>query len=113
LEGWLFGDKGYISTKLAEELKNRGLELITKVKNNMQKKVIHPVKNLWLKKRGVVESAIDQMKAILHIQHTRHRSPDNFLVNLLAGILGYIFKPKKPTVSFAKTISRMALLRSN
>jgi len=113
LEGWLFGDKGYISTKLTEELKNRGLELITKVKKNMKKKIIDPVKNLWLKKRGVVESAIDQMKAILHIQHTRHRSPNNFLVNLLAGILGYIFKPKKPTVSFAKTISGMALLMSN
>lgn len=113
LEGWLFGDKGYISTKLTEELKNRGLELITKVKKNMKKKIINPVKNLWLKKRGVVESAIDQMKAILHIQHTRHRSPDNSLVNLLAGILGYIFKPKKPTISFAKTISAIALLMSN
>ena len=113
LEGWLFGDKGYISTKLTKDLENRGLELITRVKKNMKKRIISPVKNLWLKKRSIVESAIDQMKAILHIQHTRHRSSDNFLVNLLAGILSYILKPKKPTVSFAKAISGMALLMSN
>ena len=113
LEGWLFGDKGYLSKELAEDLKKYGLELITKVKKNMKERFINPVKKLWLNKRGTVESAIDQMKALLHIQHTRHRSPNNFFVNLLAGILAYIFKPKKPTVSFANSVSEMALLMSN
>lgn len=113
LEGWLFGDKGYIGKDLTQDLKHKGLELITKGKKNMKEKIIEPVKKLWLDKRGVVESTIDQLKAIFHIQHTRHRSPNNFITNVLAGVLAYIFKPKKPSVTFAKSVSGQAKLMSN
>ena len=101
LTGWLFGDKGYISKKLTNKLKDQGLEIITKTKKNMKKSHLTPLKKLWLDKRGIIESVIDQFKALLHIQHTRHRSPSNFLTNLLPGIVAYIFKPKKPSISFA------------
>jgi hypothetical protein len=100
LKGWLFGDKGYISANLFEKLKNHGIELITKVRKNMKKQVLEPAKKYLLSKRGVVESAIDQLKALLHIQHTRHRSILNYQVNILAGLMAYIFKPKKPSVQF-------------
>jgi len=36
LQGWLFGDRGYISKKLAQSLANKGLELIAKIKTNMK-----------------------------------------------------------------------------
>ena len=113
LEGWLFGDKGYIKKELKEELEERNLELITKGKKNMKEKILDPIKKLWLNKRGVIESVIGQFKEISHIQHTRHRSPENFLINLLAGILAYIFKPKKPTISFSKSITGIAMLTSS
>ena len=113
LKGWLFGDKGYISKKLADNLKNQGLELITRVKKNMKETYLTPLKKLWLDKRGIIESVIDQLKAILHIQHTRHRSPNNFLTNVFAGIAAYIFKPKKPSISFAHSISGKVLLMSS
>ncbi|MGL5783966.1 MAG: IS982 family transposase, partial [Alphaproteobacteria bacterium] len=32
--------------------------------------------------------------------HTRHRSPNNFLANLFAGILAYVLKPKKPSLTW-------------
>lgn len=70
LKGLLFGDRGYISKNLAENLKMTGLELITRLKKNMKEKITDPVKKYWLSKRGVVESVIDQLKSILHIQHT-------------------------------------------
>lgn len=57
-------------------------------------------KDFLLSKRGMIETAIDQLKNLLHIDHTRHRSVINFQVNVLAGLLAYIFKPKKVTVAF-------------
>jgi hypothetical protein len=36
-----------------------------------------------LRKRAIVETIIDQLKNISQIEHTRHRSPINFLVNLV------------------------------
>jgi IS5 family transposase len=100
LQGWLFGDKGYLGIKLVETLRRKGLELITKVRRNMKEIVLTSAQKYLLSKRGVVESVIDQLKALLHIQHTRHRSILNFQVNILAGLLAYIFKPKKPSVHF-------------
>lgn len=113
LTGWLFGDKGYISKNLTQDLKNKGLELITRHKKNMKQTTLTQVKKRWLDKRGIIESTIDQLKAIMHIQHTRHRSPNNFLTNLFAGIVAYIFKPKKPTVSFAQSITGQLFLMSS
>lgn len=99
LKGWLFGDRGYISKSLTETLRNQGVELITNVKKNMKKVIIQPLKKFLLSKRGIVETIIDQLKNILHIDHTRHRSPVNFQVNVLAGLLAYILRPRKVSVA--------------
>ena len=48
-----------------------------------------------LRKRSLIETVIDQLKNISQIQHTRHRSPTNYLVNILAGLVNYIHLPKK------------------
>ena len=86
LKGLLLGDKGYISTRLFQELYERGLKLITKLRSNM-------------KKRGLIESVNDQLKNIAQIEHTRHRSIWNFLSNLMAGLLSYTFQKKKPSLN--------------
>jgi len=52
-----------------------------------------------------METIIDQLKNISQIEHTRHRSPVNFLVNLIAGLIAYSLQPKKPSLA----ISRLAL----
>ena len=113
LEGWLFADKGYIDKKLATRLLDKGIEFITRLRKNMKPQFLDPIRQCWLDKRGIVETTIDQLKAIFHIQHTRHRSPSNFLANLFAGLMAYIFKPKKPSVSFAKNIFQHAFLMPN
>ena len=53
---------------------------------------------LLLRKRGVIETIIDQLKNISQIEHSRHRSPTNFLVNLLSGLIAYTLRPKKPSL---------------
>jgi hypothetical protein len=102
LRGWLFGDKGYISKELKGSLLHKGIELITNIKKGMKKIIIEPTKKFLLGKRYVIETIFDQLKNLLNIDHTRHRSINNFMVNILGALIAYQFKPRKPSVSFAK-----------
>src|SRR3989339_246274 len=96
--GRIFGDKGYISSKLQATLLEQNLLLVTKVKRNMKNRLMHINDKLMLGKRGVIESVIDILKNIGDIEHTRHRSPANAFVNVLGGLLAYSFLDKKPSV---------------
>lgn len=113
LKGWLAADRGYISKKLASCLEHQGVELITKLKRNMKKVVLEPLKQYFLSKRGMIETIIDQLKNMLYIDHSRHRSVINFQVNILSGLLAYIFKPKKISVPFNIIPQPLPLLMSN
>ncbi len=54
---------------------------------------------LMLKGRGgVIESVIDLLKHICDIEHSRHRSPVNAIVNLMGGLSAYSFLDHKPSV---------------
>ena len=65
----------------------------------------------FLAKRAVVEAVIGQLKEICQIEHSRHRKPDNFLVNLLAALAAYTLKPRKPSINL-KAIGNTALIPS-
>ena len=94
--GKLFGDKGYISKKLADELKQMGTELITKMRKNMKPKSISLFDRLALIKRGVIECSIDALKNQAYIEHSRHRSFGGFLINLFSALCAYAFEEHKP-----------------
>jgi len=98
--GKLFGDKGYISQKLQEGLARQGLFLVTKAKKNMKNRLVSAQDNMLLSKRGVIESVIDILKHICDIEHSRHRSPVNAIVNVFAGLAAYSFLDRKPTIKF-------------
>ena len=99
LFGKLFGDKGYLSKPLFKQLLDAfGIQLITKLKSNMKNKLMHWGDKVLLRKRAIVETIIDQLKNISQIEHSRHRSPTNFLVNLLCGLIAYCHQPKKPSL---------------
>jgi hypothetical protein len=99
LFGKLFGDKGYLSQPLLKQLKRVfGIELITPRRKNMKKVELPLLDKLHLRKRAIVETIIDQLKNISQIEHTRHRSPINFLVNLVCGLIAYGHQPKKPSL---------------
>jgi hypothetical protein len=51
-----------------------------------------------LRKRAIIESIHDQLRNISPIGHSRHRSPVNFVVNLLAGLIAYCRQPKQPSL---------------
>lgn len=97
--GKLFADKGYISQKLFENLWNKGIQLITKQKRNTKKKGLMEFSDrLLLRKRAIIESVNDFLKNICQIEHSRHRSCRNFVVNLVSGLAAYSFIPKKPSL---------------
>ena len=99
LFGRLFADRGYISQPLAERLLvEHGVRLITKLRKNMHNQLLDLSDKLLLRKRAIVETIYDQLKNIGQVEHTRHRSPVNFLVNLVAGLVAYCHQPKKPTL---------------
>ena len=97
--GQFFGDKGYISAALAQDLRQSNIILVTKFKKRMKNKLMTMLDKQLLRKRAIVESVIDQLKNISQIEHSRHRSPTNFVVNLLAGLIAYCHRPKKPSIA--------------
>ena len=99
LFGKLFADKGYLSQQLFEELlRTFKVHLITGIRSNMKNRLIPFMDKLLLRKRAISETIIDQLKNISQIEHSRHRSPINFLVNLLCGLIAYGHQPKKPSL---------------
>jgi hypothetical protein len=113
LEGWLFGDKGYLGQEFFTKLKEQSIEIFTRVKKNMQAKIMNMSQEFYLSKRGLIETVIDQLKHCCQIEHTRHRKPANAFVNLISGLIAYSFKVRKPTINNSTLPSKTLLLMSN
>ena len=99
LFGKLFGDKGYISSVLFKFLLEEDITLITRLKKNMKNKLINVIDKVLLRKRSLIETVNDELKNVSQIEHTRHRSGKNFLVNLISGLVSYCYKSKKPSLN--------------
>jgi len=101
LFGKLVADRGYISQALFEQLLDTfGVQLITRIKSNMKNRLMPLIDKLLLRKRAIIECVIDQLKNISQIEHSRHRSPLNCFINILAGLITYCLQPKKPNLNF-------------
>jgi hypothetical protein len=65
----------------------------------MENKLMLLADKILLRKCSVIETINDQLKNIFQIEDTRHRNPNNFVINLLAGLIAYAIKPKKPRIT--------------
>ena len=106
LQGLAAGDKGYLSKQKAANLEKKGLHLLTRVRKNMKEKLLSKFEKFFLGQRAIIETVIDQLKALCHIEHTRHRKPDNFIVNLISGLIAYMFRPRKPKIQLPKNLTQ-------
>lgn len=102
--GKLFGDKGYISKDLFEQLFIEGVHLITKIKKNMKNSLMLLQDKIALRKRALIKTVNDELKNICQVEHTRHRSFDNFITNLLSGLIAYSFFDKKLSINLQENI---------
>ena len=108
LTGKLFGDKGYISAQLFQGLWEQNVQLVTYIRRNMKNILMPLMDKILLRKRSLIETVNDQLKNIAQIEHSRHRSPVNFVVNLLAALISYTHQPKKPSIRMT-TLQRNSL----
>jgi hypothetical protein len=98
IKGKLFGDKGYISQSLFEKMLEQGLRIITAIRTKMKPKLMVFEESELLKKRSMIESVFHILKDILTLNHTRHRSPINFMINIIGALCAYCLYPGKPAI---------------
>lgn len=91
--------KEYLGKDLFEQIFVDGVHLVTKIRKNMKNSLMHLHDKIMLKKRAIIETVNDQLKNMCQIEHTRHRSFDNFITNLLSGLIAYSYSPKKPSLN--------------
>ena len=113
LKGIAAGDKGYLGQELAQDLAKHDLKFITKLRKNMKKKMLSAFEKFFLKQRGIVETIIDQLKNLYHVEHSRHRSPINFLVNTVGALVAYTWRPNKPGIKVDKIQSNLCPVIQN
>ena len=95
LTGIMAADKGYLSKELFQRLYNKGLKMLTGIRKGMKNSLMPMAEKLILRKRFLVETVFDALKNTLNISHTRHRSPANACVNILAALVAYAYKTNK------------------
>ena len=77
------------------------VQLITSIRANMKNTLLPLLDKLLLRRRVIVETIVDQLKNISQSEHSRHRSPVNFVVNVLCGLIAYCHRPRKPSLNLA------------
>lgn len=94
--GKLFADRGYISPRLFDSLFEEGIHLVTGLKVNMKNRLMPMHDKIMLRKRLVIETINDLLKNQAQIVHSRHRSINNFIMNLVSALAAYCFFDNKP-----------------
>ena len=92
----------YVSANLKAQLAEQDIDFVTGRRSNMKLQPISAWDKAMLSKRFIIETVFDQLKNIAQIEHTRHRSCISFMVNLMAGLIAYTFKAKKPSIKVAR-----------
>jgi len=92
LIGKMYADKGYIKHNLFLNLYKKGLKFIYGIRGNMKNYLLLMTDKILLRKRSLIESSFNILKNRMNLEHTRHRSPINFLVNIVSCLVAYQFK---------------------
>ena len=77
-----------------------GIQLITGIRDKMKNCLLELKDKILLRKRSIIETINDELKNICQVEHSRHRSFENFISNLISGLIAYSFFPKKPAIKF-------------
>ena len=70
IKGKLCADKGHIGQTLFENLFLNGIQLVTKVKNNMRNSLTSIADKILLRKRALIETVNDELMNIAQIEHS-------------------------------------------
>ena len=87
-----------IYTRFFKEIYNDGIRIITGIKASMKNYLMTMKDKILLRKRSIIESVFNILKNHMTLEHTRHRSPINFLVNIISCLVAYQFRANKPKI---------------
>jgi len=92
------------------------IEIFCKIDNFMKEydKIIDKYgleesKSKKTRKRAIIESVNDLLKNSCQIEHSRHRSFENFIGNMLSAMVAYSFLPKKPSIKIDRFLPNKAI----
>ena len=98
----LYTDRGYISKDLRERLREQGVNLVYKVRKNMDPLDLSVSDEVLLRKRMIIESVIRELKTQTQVEHSRHRSFVNFQVNVVSALIAYQLLETKPSLNVSE-----------
>ncbi|NJO18252.1 MAG: transposase [Thioploca sp.] len=101
VKGKLFGDKGYISKALVEELWDKGVQLVTRLYRQIKPVIVDDFDKILLRKSSLIEIINNQLKNISSLEHSRHRSLTGFMLNWVAALIAYYFQPNKSSLNLS------------
>ncbi len=78
------------------------MHLITGIRRNMRNHLMPLADKLMPRKRFVIETVFDILKAEMGLEHSRYRSVMNAMVDILSCLLAYVFRPGKPSISLTR-----------
>ncbi len=66
----------------------------------------------WLlfRKRAIMKTINNELKNIAHVEHSKHRPFNNFIVNTFGKPAAYCCFPKKPSTAIEKTWDKQSSL---
>ena len=88
LQGKIFGDKGYISKEMMQQLWQRGLHLITGIRRDMKNHLMPLLDKLLLRKRFIIETLLVKLKS-----HMGWSTPDTDRPAMLWSISSPVLPP--------------------
>jgi hypothetical protein len=65
----------------------------------MKNSLMHLSDKIILRKRTLVKTVCDELKNICQIEHTRYRSQEGLIMNLISGLIAYSYLPKNPSLN--------------
>jgi hypothetical protein len=88
----------HLSKELFDNLWDKGIQLVTRIKKNM-KNILMPITDkLMLLKRTLIETVIGRIKLLDKLEHSRHRSPTNTFSHMVACLINYQLLEQKPSI---------------
>lgn len=76
----------------------------------MKGALINVSDRLLLRKRAIIETINDELKNTAQVEHPRHRSSDNFIMNILGAITACCMFPQKPCINTQRTLDTQLAL---
>lgn len=99
LAGWAFGDRGYLlhPEKQAFVEEQGRLCFVAKTRSKSEAKDLPMQAKKWAKKRPLIETVIGHCKQVGNLEHRRHCSACNGVVNGYACLVADTFHQRTPT----------------